>query len=106
MDAVHQESQVFLGILRYNEADLDKLQPGTFPLLRGKLNEFSKLESWVGVQCQNCGMWATRPIALEEHVAVCTGIKRSDGPPSFDEGFRLTASGLAARPGRRITPDR
>lgn len=42
-----------------------------FSLLYAKLLEFSLEESWVGAQCQLCGMWATRPVALEEHLLVC-----------------------------------
>jgi hypothetical protein len=110
MDAVHQESQAFLGMLKNNPAGLESLQPGVFPLLRQKMDEFSRLESWVGVRCQNCGMWATRPTALEEHAAVCSGSKRSADSSGlknvFQEPFRLTASGLAARPNRDDILDR
>ena len=104
MDAAHQESQAFLDILKSNPAGLESLQPGAFPLLHEKLDEFIKFESWVGVQCRNCGMWATRPTALEEHAAVCIGFKWSADSSGlrniFQEPFRLTASGLAARPYR------
>jgi hypothetical protein len=104
IDAVYQESQAFLGILKNNPAGLESLQPGAFPLLHQKLDEFSRLASWVGVQCRKCGMWATRRIALEEHVAVCSGFKRSADSSGLtnisQEPFRLTASGLAARPHR------
>ena len=104
MDAVHRESQAFLVMLENNSTDLESLQPGAFPSLHQKLDEFSRLESWVGVRCQNCGMWATRPIALEEHAAICSGSRRLEDSSGlknvFQEPFRLTASGLAARPNR------
>lgn len=102
MDAVHQESQSFLAALKNSPAGLEPLEPQAFPLLLSKLGELSMQETWVGVQCRNCGMWATRRIALEEHATVCAGIKRSGhslvaGPTV---NLKLTASGLAARPNR------
>ena len=109
MDAVHREGQAFLGILKNNPTGSESLQPGAFPLLHQKLDEFSRLESWVGVQCRDCGVWATRPIALEEHAAVCAGFKLSTDSTGlrnvFQEPFRLTASGLAARPHRSALLD-
>ena len=104
IDAVHQESQTFLAALRDNPAGLDSLVPSTFPSLYRKLDEFSRLESWVGVRCQHCGMWATRPVALEEHAAICSGAGQTSVSPNSETGskepIRLTASGLAARPNR------
>jgi len=104
IDAVHQESQAFLAALRDNPTGLDPLVPSTFPSLRQKLDEFSRLESWVGVRCQDCGMWATRPVALEEHAAICSGAERTPVLPDLENvskaPIRLTASGLAARPNR------
>jgi len=90
-DAV-QESQAFLAMLKGNPEGLNPLLPDVFPSLLLKLDEFSRLESWVGVQCQFCGMWATRPVALEQHAAICTRTGQEAKP------LRLTASGLAARP--------
>lgn len=104
MDAVHQESQAFLAALKNNPAGLDPLMPDAFPSLRQRLDDFSKLESWVGVQCRHCGMWATRPVALEEHTAVCTGTRQTAESSGLTSGstetLRLTAGGLAARPNR------
>jgi len=107
-DAV-QESQVFLAMLKSNSEGLDPLMCDVFPSLLQKLDKFSRLESWVGVQCQSCGMWATRPVALEEHSTICTGtrqveVSRSTNGPT--EPLRLTASGLAARPNRGAVLDR
>jgi len=104
IDAVHQESQTFLAALRDNPAGLDPLVPSTFPSLYRKLDESSRLESWVGVRCQHCGMWATRPVHLKEHAAVCSGAERTSVSPNSETGsnepIRLTASGRAARPNR------
>ena len=108
MDAVYRESWAFLGILKSNPASLYPLQASAFPSLHQKLGEFSRLESWVGVRCQDCGMWATRRVALEEHAAICTRTGREAESPSlvisFKEPLRLTTGGLAARPNRRATP--
>jgi hypothetical protein len=104
IDTVRQESQTFLAALRDNPAGLGPLVPGTFPSLCRKLDEFSRLESWVGVRCQQCGMWATRPVALEEHASICSGAERTPVSPNSENGskepIRLTVSGLAARPNR------
>ena len=107
MDAVYRESRAFIGILKSNPASLYPLQASAFPSLHQKLGEFSKLESWIGVQCQDCGMWATRRVALDEHVTICTGTRREAESPglAIKEPFRLTASGLAARPIRGTIPD-
>jgi len=109
MDAV-RESQAFLAMLESNPAGPNPLMPKDFPSLHQKLDEFSKLESWVGVQCQFCGTWATRRIALEEHVAICTGSRQAAESFGLTNGSaeppRLTASGLAARPSRGALFDR
>jgi len=109
-DAVQQESQAFLAALRNSPAGLNPLMSGVFPSLQQKLDEFSRLESWVGMQCQFCGMWATRPVALAEHAVICNGAKRTPELPGpahgFKEPMRLTASGLAARPSRGAPLDR
>jgi hypothetical protein len=111
MDDVLQEIQDFLAALKNSPAGLGTPQPQAFPLLRGKLDELSRRESWVGVQCQDCGMWATRPIVLEEHSAICAGINRSGhsmmagSSAGVNERLKLTASGLAARPTRDAALD-
>ena len=109
MDPVYRESRAFLGILKSNPTSLYPLQASDFPSLYQKLGEFSRLESWVGVQCVDCGMWATRRVALEEHAAICTGTRRGAESPSLEISskvpIRLTASGLAARPNRGSIPD-
>jgi len=110
-NAVHEECRTFLAALKDNPAGLEPLGPQEFPSLRSKLDELSRHQTWVGIQCQNCGMWATRPVALEEHATVCAGIKRSGQQSSlmasstvgFNEHLKLTASGLAARPVRGDT---
>lgn len=113
MDDLHQEIHDFLTALKNSPTGLGTPRPQAFPLLRGKLDELSKHETWVGVQCQDCGMWATRPIVLEEHAAICAGVNNrsrhsvigGDSPTGFNECLRLTASGLAARPTRDAAPD-
>jgi hypothetical protein len=78
-DAV-QESQAFLAILKSNPGGLNPPLPDVFPSLLRKLDDFSKLQSWVGIQCRFCGMWATRPVALEEHAAICTRTEQEAEP--------------------------
>ena len=104
-DGVSHECRSFLGELKNSPAGLEPPEPDAYIFLRQKLDEFCALQGWVGVQCEECGMWATRPAALEEHRAICA--KQLEGTPNPTRGvtnpqqpLRLTASGLAARPMR------
>ena len=104
-NAALQECRAFLGALRANPAGLESPGPDMYLWLRQKLDEFCGLQSWVGVQCRKCGMWATRPAALEEHQRICAAARppeQAPVPPRAtivpNQPLRLTASGLAARP--------
>ena len=106
-DGVSYECRSFLGELKNSPAGLESLESDAYIFLRQKLDEFCGLQSWVGVQCEECGMWATRPAVLEEHRLICASVKQLEGMPNSIHGvsnpqqpLRLTASDLAARPMR------
>lgn len=68
---LEDECDAFLAPLKMSPFCMEPVTRDTFPLLYQTLQEYSVEESWVGAQCQQCGMWATRPVALEEHLLVC-----------------------------------
>lgn len=73
------------------------------PALHQKLHEFCKDSSWVGVKCEGCGTWLTRPVALVDHAALCTkplAAPDTNATSFVEPPLRLTAKGLAARPAR------
>lgn len=75
-DALETECSCFLKTLGNSSDGLEPLHETDFPLLREAFRHWAIHESWVGVQCALCGVWATRPVALEEHAAVCVGSPR------------------------------
>ena len=83
---------------------LAPLSMNDFPMLSEKLVEFCAESSWVGVKCEWCGTWLTRPVALADHASLCA--KRLEAPAEtnvpIEQPLRLTAKGLAARPTRGI----
>ena len=83
---VLHECRSFLGELKNSPAGLEPLEPDAYIFLRQKLDEFCELQSWVGVQCEECGMWATRPAALEEHCQICASAKQLEGMPNPARG--------------------
>ena len=101
------ECHEFLGLVD-RPGGLGPLTPDKFPCLRTQLAELIRGEDWIGVQCKDCGMWATRQVALNEHTVVCTAKKRSDSgvnaEPPTQHKLRFTPTGLAVRPPRRRTP--
>jgi len=106
-DSVLQECRSFFGALKSGPTGLEPVEADAYLLLRQKFDEYCQLQSWVGVQCEACGMWATRPAALEEHRLICVGAGQtehtsgpSDEATNPHQPLRLTASGLAARPMR------
>lgn len=108
IDSVAAEYGHFMALLAVGPVSNEHISPDTFPLLMGKLEEFSLRESWIGVSCPSCGTWVTRRSAMREHAAVCTGAALADpAPGSYSDAIdphvpsmRLTASGRAARPSR------
>lgn len=84
------ECDLFCGTLENNPGGLAALGHDELPLLRQKLNEFARDESWIGVQCQLCGVWATRPVAMEEHLLVCA---RNKPPDEESASVHLNAPG-------------
>ena len=90
-------------------ANLTGLAPTSvenYPALLGKLVEFCNDNSWVGVKCNGCGTWLTRPVALADHASLCTkpleANPDSNATSPTEPPLRLTAKGLAARPTRVI----
>src|ERR1700733_354844 len=61
------ERSRFKDLIERHPLGQDRLDLNEFPLLYQQLTEFSARDSWMGVKCKYCGMWATRAVALVEH---------------------------------------
>lgn len=111
LDSTAEETHRFRDLLTLGPLSKETIDMDAFPILTERLTEFCHRESWIGVNCPNCGTWATRRVALKEHALVCTGKNSASGlrssvpslsssAPSVTPALRLTNSGRAARPSR------